>query len=74
MQSTSEEDYAIHINPNKTCRVCLKQPPDVVTVKNLFCKEIVDGQLVLLPKLIQDLMQIKVRYTDGFYWDASSKS
>lgn len=51
-------DYDLEINPNLICRMCLAEN---LNLKSVFCNEIVDGQILPFPKVLDFVTNIKVK-------------
>lgn len=50
-------NYELDINPEKVCRLCLSQPPDL---RNIFSNSIVDGYIISVPEILEFTVDIKV--------------
>lgn len=53
----SSRGYELEINPTNTCRTCLSQYNEL---NNIFCKEIVDGEIVPFPMILEECCEIQV--------------
>lgn len=52
------EDYELNINPDTICRCCLDTDAEL---KTLFCREIVNGDVCLLPDVFKSVTELLVR-------------
>ncbi|XP_059612260.1 zinc finger protein 197-like [Phlebotomus argentipes] len=50
-------DYELDISPENLCRICLAQDQ---AVKTIFCSEIVDGNIVNFPAVIESVLDIRI--------------
>lgn len=53
------EEYNLEINPDQLCVACLSQDN---ALKNLFTVEIVDGRILPLQKIYEELTSVKVNH------------
>lgn len=52
-----DKTYKLELNSNEMCRVCLARS---CSLTNLFCNEIVDGDIMAMPDIFETVTEIKV--------------